>query len=96
MAELTLQELDRRLAHLEGWREGQEGVLLGFRDDLQELKQAVALTNQRIETLRQETNQRIDALHQKVDLQFRWLVGIQLTVLVVLVVALLRLVVSGG
>ena len=41
MAELTLQELDHRLTLIEGWKEAQEKVFLGFKDDLQEIKQRI-------------------------------------------------------
>jgi len=39
MVELTLQDLDRRLTFIEGWKEAQEKVFLGFKEDLQEIKQ---------------------------------------------------------
>ena len=65
MVELTLQELDHRLTLIiEGWKEAQEKVFLGFKDDLQEIKQ-------RITSLEKRLDDRIIALHQMVGDLFK-------------------------
>ncbi len=79
MAQGTLEE---RVAYLEGKVEEQSR--LGG-----ELREMIAHLDQKVDRFREELSGRIDALDQKVSRQFLWLVGLQVTVLLAVVGALI-------
>lgn len=92
--------LEERVAYLEGKAEEHSRVLGDIRDLLihldqkidrfrEELSHRIDNTNNRIDMLDQRLSSRLDALDQKVSKQFVWLVGIQITVLLGVIAALL-------
>ncbi|MDQ7851091.1 MAG: hypothetical protein QN152_11800 [Armatimonadota bacterium] len=90
MAQGTLEE---RVAYLEGKVEEQSRLGSELREMIAHLDQKVDRFREelsgRIEALDQRLSGRIDTLDQKVSRQFLWLVGLQVTVLLAVVGALI-------
>jgi tetrahydromethanopterin S-methyltransferase subunit G len=60
-----------------------------------EIRERLTFLDQKVDRFREELAARIDALDQKVSRQFIWLVGIQITVLVAVVGALIAALFRG-
>ncbi|MDR7463462.1 MAG: hypothetical protein QN175_03070 [Armatimonadota bacterium] len=90
MAQGTLEE---RVAYLEGKVEERSRLGSELREMIAHLDQKVDRFREelsgRIEALDQRLSGRIDTLDQKVSRQFLWLVGLQVTVLLAVVGALI-------
>ena len=81
--------LEERVAYLEG-RMGEQSQSFGeIRESIVHLDGRVNALGLRIDALDQKLDRRIDSLDQKVSRQFVWLVGMQVTVLVSVIAALL-------
>jgi uncharacterized coiled-coil protein SlyX len=96
VAQNTLEE---RVVYLEGKVEEHSRGYADIRERLTFLDQKVDRFREelaaRIDALDQRLSGRIDALDQKVSRQFIWLVGIQITVLVAVVGALIAALFRG-
>jgi chromosome segregation ATPase len=85
------QKVDRFRDELSGRIDALDQKVDRFRDELSGRIDALdQRLSGRIDALDQRLSGRIDALDQKVSRQFIWLVGIQITVLLAVVGALLR------
>ncbi len=73
--------IEERVAYLEGKVEEHSR---GFA----ELREIIFHLDQKVDRFRQELAARIEALDQKISTQFRWLVGIQIAVLLAVISAL--------
>lgn len=91
--------LEERVAYLEGKVEEHSRGYADIREGFQHLEQRLTFLDQkvdrfrdelagRIDSLDQRMSSRIDALDQKISTQFRWLVGIQIMVLLAVISAL--------
>jgi len=92
--------LEERVAYLEGKVEEQSRLGSELREMVahldqkvdrfrEELSGRIDALDQKVDRFREELSGRIDALDQKVSRQFLWLVGLQVTVLLAVVGALI-------
>jgi len=102
MAERVLS-LEERVSRLEGWKESEEKLVNGIRQDLHDLKERIThleermnerftLVESRINHLEAQMNEPMTNLERKVNTYFRWMVGFQFTILLAIVSLLLRLI----
>jgi hypothetical protein len=90
----VMPTLDERVAYIEGRLEEQSHSFLlrvdGVDAKVDRLDAKVDRLDAKIDAAGQRLDARIDALDAKVSRHFTWLVGIQVTVLIAIVGALLR------
>ena len=84
------ETLEERVAYLEGKVEEQSRLGSDVRERLVQLDQKVDRFRGELTGRIDATNSHIDALDQKVSTQFRWLVGLMVTVLLAVIGALLK------
>jgi ABC-type phosphate transport system permease subunit len=77
-----LQNLDQRVAYLEGRMENHTALMADIRAEMRELRSAIERGFERAD--------------QKTDRHFMWLVGLVLSVLAMVITVLLRLVQAGS
>lgn len=84
-----MQSIEERVAYLEGQVSEQSSALLEVRDTVRSLEQRMDSRFEAVDRRFDTVDRRIDSLDDKVSRQFVWLVGIQVTILVAVVGALL-------
>ena len=88
-----MARVEERVAHLEGQVNELSEGLSDVRGAIRHLEQRVDVRfdtlDRRFDALDDKTSRQIHALDHKVSSQFMWIVGIQVTTLVALVVALI-------
>ena len=77
-----MARVEERVAHL-------EGQVNELSEGLSDVRGAIRHLEQRVDVRFDAVDRRFDALDHKVSSQFMWIVGIQVTTLVALVVALI-------
>ena len=78
--------MERRVAHLEGQVSEQSQALAAIRDSLGRFEQRV---DARFNAFEQRVDARFNALENKMSTQFLWIIGVQVTVLVAVLAAML-------
>ncbi len=81
--------LEERVAYLEGKVEEQSRGFGELRDLILHLNSRVDALDQKVDRFREELSSRIDALDAKFSRYFLWTIGIQITVLLAVIGALL-------
>ena len=78
--------VERRIAHVEGQVSEQSQALAAIRDSLGRFEQRV---DARFNAFEQRVDARFTALDNKMSTQFLWIMGVQVTVLVAVLAAML-------
>ncbi len=81
--------LEERVAYLEGKTEEYSRGFADLRDLIINLNSRVDALDQKVDRFREELSSRIDALDSKFSRYFLWTIGIQITVLLAVIGALL-------
>ena len=81
--------LEERVAYLEGKTEEHSRGFGELRDLIIHLNSRVDALDQKVDRFREELSSRIDALDSKFSRYFLWTIGIQITVLLAVIGALL-------
>lgn len=84
-----MPRVDERVAHAEGQVTELSLRLWGVEGAIHRLEQRIDHFEQRMDSRFETLDRRIDGLDGKVSRQFMWLVGIQVTTLAAIVVALI-------
>jgi uncharacterized coiled-coil protein SlyX len=77
---------EQRVAYLEGQVNEQSQALIAIRDSLGRFEQRV---DARFNAIEQRVDARFNALESKMSTQFLWIIGVQVTVLVAVLAAML-------
>ena len=85
-----MSTVEERLAYLEGRVEEHRRGMAGLGDAVVQFTHRMDGLDLKIDRFREELAGRIDGLDQKLSRHFLWLVGVQVTVLLAVIGALLR------
>jgi uncharacterized coiled-coil protein SlyX len=89
-----MQRLDERVAFMEGQMGEQSTMIENVRNTCARLEARIDRLEDRMDHRFEAVDARFDALERKVDHGFVWLVGIQVTTFVAIVVAIAAAVIS--